>query len=98
MDDNNMNDNNMNDNIGYRFETINDPVDPPFMGATFTNLLGINNFGDIAGFYGSGQAGDPNKGFLLEHGHFTPENFPNSAQTQMTGINDLGVQVGYLYN
>jgi hypothetical protein len=87
----------MDDNIGYHFETINDPADPPFMGATFTNLLGINNFGEIAGFYGSGQPGDPNKGFLLTHGHFTPENFPGSAQTQMTGLNDLGVQVGYLY-
>ena len=82
----------------YKFHTINDPADPAFNGATFTNLLGINNFGAIAGFYGSGQAGDPNKGFLLHNGVFTPENFPGSAQTQMTGLNDVGVQVGYFYN
>ena len=36
------------------------------MGTTFTNLMGITSNGDmIAGFYGSGQAGDPNTGFLL---------------------------------
>ncbi len=87
----------MHEDVHYSFETINDPADQPFNGATFTNLMGINNFGEIAGFYGSGQAGDPNKGFLLTHHHFTPENFPGSAQTQMTGLNDAGVQVGYLY-
>jgi hypothetical protein len=97
----------------YNFTTINDPADPAFQGHTFTNLLGINNFGDIAGFYGSGQAGDPNKGFFLDvdglfapdrrwgqpepRETFTPENFPGSAQTQMTGLNDVGVQVGYFY-
>lgn len=83
---------------GYSFETINDPADQPFMGATFTNLLGINNSDLIAGFYGSGQAGDPNKGFLLTLPNtFTPENFPGSAQTQLTGLNDMGTSVGYLY-
>src|SRR5579863_1987214 len=105
----------MHQPVPYSFETINDPADPAFQGATFTNLLGVNNFGEIAGFYGSGQAGDPNKGFLLTGDDglkpewsdlfapdrptiFTPENFPGSAQTQMTGINDRGVQVGYFYN
>ena len=47
---------------GYEFETLNDPVDQPFMGATFTNLLGIDKSGLIAGFYGSGQAGIPTRG------------------------------------
>ncbi len=55
----------MQDPISYSFETVNDPADPQFQGLTFNNLLGINNFGEIAGFYGSGQAGDPNKGYLL---------------------------------
>jgi PEP-CTERM motif len=83
---------------GYSFQTINDPADMPFMGATFTNLLGINNNGLIAGFYGSGAAGDPNKGFLLTLPNtFTPENFPGSMQTQMTGLNDNGTFVGYFY-
>jgi hypothetical protein len=83
---------------GYNFVTHNDPIDQPFMGATFTNLLGINNSDLIAGFYGSGQAGDPNKGFFLTLPNtFMPENFPGSAQTQMTGLNDMGTSVGYLY-
>ena len=85
----------MND-IAYSFQTFNDPAD--HNSPTFNNLLGINNFGLIAGFYGSGAAGDPNKGYLLTpNGAFIPENFPGSAQTQMTGLNDLGVRVGYLY-
>lgn len=89
---------------GYSFETINDPADKPFPpppatgGVTFTNLLGINNSDLIAGFYGSGKAGDPNKGFVLTLPNtFTPENFPGSAQTQLTGLNDKGTFVGYEY-
>ncbi|HXZ15446.1 MAG TPA: hypothetical protein VEH77_05655, partial [Roseiarcus sp.] len=81
------------------FTTINDPADKPFNGATFTNLLGINNSGLIAGFYGSGQAGDPNTGFLLTlPDTFTPDNFPPPfVQSQMTGLNDIGVHTGYTY-
>ena len=83
---------------GYVFHTLNDPADPPFNGVTFTNLLGINNSDLIAGFYGSGQAGDPNKGFLLTPPNtFVPENFPGSAQTQLNGLNNNGVMVGYFY-
>jgi hypothetical protein len=77
----------------YSFVTKNDPAS-----TTFTNLLGINNSDLIAGFYGSGAAGDPNKGFLLTlPSAFAPENFPGSAQTQMTGLNDTGTFVGYNY-
>ena len=80
----------------YSFQTFNDPAD--HNSPTFNNLMGINNFDLIAGFYGSGAAGDPNQGFLLTlPGTFTPENFPGSAQTQLTGLNDLGIEVGYLY-
>jgi hypothetical protein len=86
----------------YSFQTFNDPAD--HNSPTFNNLMGINNLGLIAGFYGSGNAGDPNQGFLLtQEGKFIPENFPESAQTpvvaqtQMTGLNDTGIEVGYLY-
>jgi hypothetical protein len=93
---------------GYIFETINDPAQPPFMSTTFTNLMGINSSGDlIAGFYGSGQAGDPNTGFLLTlpSKTFTPDNatFPgllppfHVAQTQITALNDNGIRTGYTY-
>ena len=100
---------------GYNFETINDPADKPFPpppatgGVTFTNLMGITSNGDtIPGFYGSGQKGDPNTGFVLTlpGKTFTPSNaiFPglappfNAAQTQMTAINGNGTTfTGYTY-
>ena len=100
---------------GYSFETINDPADKPFPpppatgGVTFTNLMGITSNGDtIPGFYGSGQAGDPNTGFVLTlpSKTFTPDNasFPDlvppfhAAQTQMTAINGNGTTfTGYTY-
>ena len=85
----------------YTFQTFNDPADqPPPSGFNgFTNLMGINNFGLIAGFYGSGAMGDPNQGFLLtpNHSTFIPEDFPGVPQTQLTGLNDTGVEVGYFY-
>ena len=91
----------------YSFHTLDDPADPNT--PSFTNLLGINEKGLIAGFYGSGNMGDPNQGFLLTlPGTFTPENFPATSQnpvtgdqvlqTQMTGLNNNGVEVGYFYN
>jgi hypothetical protein len=84
---------------GYSFETINDTAQTPFMGATFTNLMGINSSGDlIAGFYGSGQVGDPNTGFLLTPpSKFSSDNFPGNPQTQITALNDIGTRTGYTY-
>jgi len=97
----------------YSFLTVDDPVDVNFAAMqnipSFTNLLGINDKGLIAGFYGSGNAEDPNQGFLLTlPGTFTPEEFPASSQnpvtaaqvlqTQLTGLNDKGIVVGYFYN
>jgi hypothetical protein len=79
--------------ISFRFQTFDNPADP-----TFNNLLGINNEGLIAGFYGSGDAGHPNQGYLLTPPNsFTPVNIPSEAQTQLTGLNDTGITVGYFY-
>jgi len=79
---------------GYQVLTLNDRND-----VTFNQLLGINNEGLIAGYYGSGAAGHPNKGFVLRppfaQGDFTSENFPGAAQTQVTGLNDTGITVGF---
>ncbi len=63
----------------YNFTTINYPDD------TFTQLLGINDSNDIAGYHGT-----TNKGFtyVLATKTFTSENYPGSAQTQVIGIND----------
>ncbi len=67
---------------------------------TFNQLLGINNNGLISGYFGSGAAGHPNKGYLLpmpytSQGSYIDENFPHSAQTQVTGLNDNGITVGF---
>jgi probable HAF family extracellular repeat protein len=63
----------------YTFKTVNYPHD------TFTQLLGINNSGKIAGYHNV----NINSGFTLVLPHqFTTENFPGAAQTQVIGINN----------
>lgn len=64
----------------YNFQTVNYPGD------TFTQLLGINNSNEIAGYHGA----TVNKGFTLNlpTDKFTDENFPGSQQTQVIGINN----------
>jgi hypothetical protein len=81
----------------YTFTTLDDQADP-----TFNQLLGINSHNVIAGYFGSGAAGHPNKGYLLGppygQGNYVNENFPGSAQTQVTGIDDLGNTSGFWVN
>lgn len=76
----------------YSFTSIASPSDP-----TFTQLLGINKAGAIAGYFGSGaDAKHPNKGFTLGLPQtFSAENYPNSAQTQVIGINNSGDTDGF---
>ncbi len=78
----------------FVFSTLDNSNDP-----TFNQLLGINNRGVIAGYFGSGAQGHPNKGYQLilsRHGsRFRNENFPKSVQTQVTGLNNRGVTVGF---
>jgi len=78
--------------VKYAFQTVVSASDP-----TFTQLLGINTAGTIAGYYGAGTTPqNPNKGFTLTlPNHFTSENFPNSVQTQVVGINNLGNTGGF---
>ncbi len=79
---------------GDTFQTINNSNDPPV-----NQLLGINNSGTIAGYFGSGAAGHPNKGYTVTPPYgptsFVNENFPGSVQTQVTGLNNTGVTVGF---
>ena len=44
----------------YSFRKIDNGADP-----SFNQLLGINNSGRIAGYFGSGLHGHPNKGYLV---------------------------------
>jgi hypothetical protein len=79
---------------GYSFTTLNDQADP-----TFNQLLGINNHGVIAGYFGSGAPGHPNQGYTLKppysQGNYVNENFPGSVQTQVTAINNKGDTAGF---
>ncbi len=77
--------------VDYQFQSVqyskNGVIDQ------FTQFLGINNAGIIAGYHGASI----NKGFTYEVAtqHFTDENYPGSAQTQVTGINNVGKTVGF---
>jgi len=79
----------------YAFQTAGDSADP-----TFNQLLGINDQGEVAGYYGSGtDASHPNRGYTVvapyAQPNFTNENFPGSAQTQVIGIDNAGDTVGF---
>jgi hypothetical protein len=84
-----------NAGTSYSFQTLDNHHD-----LTFNQLLGINDEGVIAGYFGSGAAGHPNKGYLLlpRQGAYINENFPGSVQTQVTGLNNRGVTVGFWSN
>jgi hypothetical protein len=79
---------------GYQFSTHDNNA-----GKTFNQLLGINDEGVIAGYFGSGAKGQPNQGYELfapyGQANYEGENFPGSKQTQVTGLNDNGVTVGF---
>jgi hypothetical protein len=78
----------------YTFTTLDNQADP-----TFNQLLGINSHNKIAGYFGAGTPGHPNKGYTIVppygQGNYTSENFPGSAQTQVTGLNNKNDTVGF---
>ncbi|HXT37236.1 MAG TPA: hypothetical protein VN837_16805 [Chloroflexota bacterium] len=76
----------------YTFTSIASQGDP-----TFTQLLGISKSGVIAGYFGSGaDAQHPNKGFMLTLPNTSvAENYPNSVQTQVIGINNSSDTDGF---
>jgi len=84
------------DSAAYAFRDIR----PTIGDQTFNAALGINSLGVIAGYSGSGAAGHPNNGYTVgpPYTTFTPENFPGSAQTQVTAINNIGTTVGFWSN
>jgi hypothetical protein len=79
---------------GFKFKTIDNNTDP-----TFNQLLGINDDRTISGYYGIGTNGHPNKGYTVvppyKQANFTDENYPGSAQTQVTCIDGLGNTGGF---
>ena len=83
------------DRDGAQLRSISFPGDP-----RFTQLLGINDHGIIAGYHGDENTEmTPNQGFTLKiddnKPRFTDENFPGSVQTQVIGIDHAGDTVGF---
>jgi len=76
----------------YTFTTINDPS--VVLGATGTGTAayGINNKGQIVGYYVDATG---THGYLDTNGAFTTINAPGGT-TRITGINDSGTMVGYI--
>lgn len=74
----------------YNFEVVKYPANNA--GDQFTQLLGINDALQIAGYHNVNQ----NSGFTLNlpNGFFT-ENYPNSMMTQVIGINNTGTTDGF---
>ncbi len=69
------------------FTTINNPADNALQTPVFNQLLGINNAGVIAGYFGDGAIVN-NNGFTYNNGTFTPQNVSGADQTQVVAINN----------
>src|SRR5262249_45377114 len=67
-------------------------IDVPFPEARLTGPNGINNVGQIVGFYDDVSGG--RHGFLYDRGVFISFDFPGSQLTAPTDINDRGQIVG----
>ncbi len=70
----------------FGFTTINNPADNALQTPVFNQLLGINNTGVIAGYFGDGATVN-NNGFTY-NGTFTAENVTGADQTQVVAINN----------
>lgn len=70
-------------------------IDVP--GAGDTAAAGINNHGDIVGYYNLHAGTLPHHGFLLSRGVFTTLDFPGAFETYAADINDAG-QITGQYN
>jgi hypothetical protein len=77
------------------------PINVP--GAVATEARGINNNGEIVGFYKTTACVDydvkvpncPTKGFKYVNGSYIKLIVPNSTSTAVMGVNDLGDLVGF---
>lgn len=59
------------------------------------NTVGINNSGEVAGYYFDPSYLQYPQGFVYQNGTFAPINPPNSIQSIVTGINNAGDVTGF---
>jgi probable HAF family extracellular repeat protein len=77
------------------FTTLDIPPLPNPVGFVHTIITGINNRGDVAGYYLREQEG-VYRSFIYSKGAFTSLEFPGVKDTIARGINDLGDVVGII--
>lgn len=75
-------------NASVTFTTVD------FPGAAYSNVTGINSFGDMVGNYSPIYSGIDGHGFLNSNGLFTSIDYPGAFTTGAGGINDSGLVVG----
>ena len=75
----------------YKFVTVNDPAS-----TRFTRVLGVDDLGQVVGYYGSGTQSDPSHGFssLVPYTKFYTLNFPLAANTVATSLSNR-IVAGY---
>jgi len=76
----------------YTFTTIDVP------GSSDTEALGINDAGQIVGFFEDSGATPTAHGFLKDGATFTTVDPPGATSTEAFGINDAGQIVGLFYD
>jgi hypothetical protein len=76
----------------WNFVTVNDPSS-----STFTRALGIDDLGQVVGYYGSGTPSDPSHGFssLTPYTQFRTLHYPFAVDTVATSISNTRVIAGY---
>lgn len=82
------------DAVKYSFTTVDDSHD-----LTFNRILGLNNEGRLAGYYGSGSPSHPNRGYVVrppyQQNNFKDQNFPQAVDTQITSVNNKRTIAGF---
>jgi hypothetical protein len=83
-----------NASFTFKFTTIDDQTNP-----IFNEILGLNDGGKLAGFYGNGSVSNPNQGYVVDppyqQTNFRSYNYPNASDTQVTSLNDKKTVVGF---
>ncbi|HUC57935.1 MAG TPA: CHRD domain-containing protein, partial [Streptosporangiaceae bacterium] len=80
---------------GYVFATYGSNGDK-----AFNRLLGINDNDEIAGYFGAGTQSSPDSGYTIVppygQANYTSENIGGPVSTQVTGLNNAGLTVGFI--
>ena len=86
-----------NDNGGFLLSG-NTFTELNFPGSQGTVASGINDLGQVVGYYAGLGPGPSNRGFLYQNGGFTPFDVPGSNGTVPFGINNSGAITGYYFD